>query len=383
MISLSSLEQYKTFSDLILDSIPGGACFLIVEIDKVSWLIKSRDLAFPLQVDTPLAETDDGVMSIRHKKVIHNFLPKSDVGADYSIVSIPIIDEQGNCTSSFNAVFPKEHPIESAFERIAPFLSETFSEGSILYMTDKHNVTFKYASSKFDIPILEVGRALSNNDASTKVIKTKKSESAIMNAREKLGFDLFSSSFPMFSEDNKNEIYGTIGILTPKKAAGELISVSDNLENGLASIAAAIEELAASATEIHSNEKELNLSIKEITEVSNRINEISVFIKKIADETKMLGLNASIEAARAGEAGLGFGIVAEEIRKLSDQSKSTVPMIKNLTDNIKKKVEDASEKSKASLLSSQEQASATEQITASIEEIMALSSSLTKLASTL
>jgi methyl-accepting chemotaxis protein len=41
----------------------------------------------------------------------------------------------------------------------------------------------------------------------------------------------------------------------------------------------------------------------------------------------MLGLNAAIEAARVGEAGKGFGVVADEIRKLPAESKSTVPKI--------------------------------------------------------
>jgi methyl-accepting chemotaxis protein len=54
----------------------------------------------------------------------------------------------------------------------------------------------------------------------------------------------------------------------------------------------------------------------------------------MADETQMSGLNAAIEAARAGDAGRGFGVVAEEIRKLSDQSKQTAEQIRQLTKTI-------------------------------------------------
>lgn len=155
--------------------------------------------------------------------------------------------------------------------------------------------------------------------------------------------------------------------------------MSKNLDEGLEEISFTIEELAASASNIHVNEQHLNKNINEITGLTQEINEVSSLIKKIADETNILGLNAAIEAARAGEAGKGFGVVANQIRKLSEQSKSTVPKIKKLTDEIIHKVSESSEKSQSSLSSSQEQAAATEEVTASIEEITAMAEELNKI----
>jgi len=68
---------------------------------------------------------------------------------------------------------------------------------------------------------------------------------------------------------------------------------------------------------------------------SNEIGNIVQIISGISEQTNLLSLNASIEAARAGEAGRGFSVVAEEIRKLSDETKSATLNIKKMIDDIK------------------------------------------------
>lgn len=95
----------------------------------------------------------------------------------------------------------------------------------------------------------------------------------------------------------------------------------------------------------------------------SKINEITSLIDSIADQTNLLALNAAIEAARAGEAGKGFSVVAEEIRKLAEQSKAASANISNLvasiqsdssqtiktTDDVNNKLQDQIEVIKVSL----------------------------------
>jgi len=76
-------------------------------------------------------------------------------------------------------------------------------------------------------------------------------------------------------------------------------------------------------------------------ESAEKIDTASTMIQSIADQTNLLALNAAIEAARAGEAGRGFSVVAEEIRKLAEQSNNFTSDIKEVINELKSKSQSA------------------------------------------
>ncbi|MDP4088304.1 MAG: methyl-accepting chemotaxis protein [Bacillota bacterium] len=84
-------------------------------------------------------------------------------------------------------------------------------------------------------------------------------------------------------------------------------------------------------------EKRLNI-LKSIEEgkVVNDVKIMADSIASIAAQTNLLSLNAAIEAAQAGDRGRGFAIVADEIRKLADQSSKTVSDIQRVVDQVRK-----------------------------------------------
>ena len=124
-------------------------------------------------------------------------------------------------------------------------------------------------------------------------------------------------------------------ILELSGAAGKSASTAENLvRNGFAHVIAteqAISLLDAASVKISANATSLKTSAKEVETA------IAV-IRAIAEQTNLLALNAAIEAARAGEQGRGFAVVADEVRKLSEQAAQATKRIDEVLKQVSQDV---------------------------------------------
>jgi len=109
-------------------------------------------------------------------------------------------------------------------------------------------------------------------------------------------------------------------------------SLSENAMNVIESLNQKSVQTSLVTEEIVNNINTLNTDIKQIEDIVN-------FIGNISRQTNLLSLNAAIEAARAGESGKGFSVVAEQIRKLADQTQDALKTISTVIYDIQKKAE--------------------------------------------
>jgi len=186
------------------------------------------------------------------------------------------------------------------------------------------------------------------------------------------GFSFVGTATPLHDESGK--VIGGIAIQVRKQS--ELIEISNNmtdfLENAdeqVESIVHGSKNLAAASSRLMDESRLSEQNIHQTTEILS-------LMKRMADQTNLLGLNAAIEAARAGEAGRGFEVVASEIRKFSKETIESTERIRKTMEQIHRSTESMVNTIESITAVSNEQSEAIHQTADFIKEIKELSQKL-------
>jgi len=124
------------------------------------------------------------------------------------------------------------------------------------------------------------------------------------------------------------------------KLAPELTGIASKLAAGAQQQASQSREIAENVERMA---EQLSTAMETLHLSSSSVSDIVAAIKRVADQTRILSINASIEAARAGHIGLAFGAVAKEVESLAGQTHTATAQISGRVDTIQSNISTAVE----------------------------------------
>lgn len=114
----------------------------------------------------------------------------------------------------------------------------------------------------------------------------------------------------------------------------EMLSSAETVTSLVTKGSSVVADVSEQMNTLHSTIRHSSEIVGEMAHHSEEIQKITTLITDISEQTNLLALNAAIEAARAGEYGVGFAVVAEEVRKLAEQSKGSAAEIESMVKRI-------------------------------------------------
>lgn len=222
---------------------------------------------------------------------------------------------------------------------------------------------------------IQAGQPLHPGEPLTGVIRSNTPLRAEVPA-EFYGFEFTGTATPI--HDREGHVIG--GIAVQLRRQSELRMISDQISSALTQAGDRLAEVANGSNELaHFTQQLLGLALRTGEQVSET-DEVVSLIKNVASQTHLLGINAAIEAAHAGDKGRGFGVVAGEIRKLSNETVTSTKVIQGTLLSFKEATSQMGESIERIASIVQDQALSSEQISAFIEEIQEMSGKLNEFA---
>ncbi len=258
--------------------------------------------------------------------------------------------------------------IQSVLDMV-PYLKDLYSDDIAIAVCNTESYEIFVAGGEISMPV-KAGEPV-NKDSF--IYRAMQENIPLYGRRELYGIPYYAMVTPLREGDR---VVGGVAIMKSLKKQIELQQMAEILTAGLVQLQSSSQQINVDAENLSCVGEGLGELSKLALSHTMRSGEITDIIKKIAQQTNLLGLNASIEAARSGEAGKGFKVVAEEIRKLSISTRESVENIERIVEDINKTNSEIETKTHLIEITSRDQVKAVHESYAAVQSLFALAEDL-------
>jgi len=263
---------------------------------------------------------------------------------------------------------------------IAPNMHEWYDQDISVIVTDHKNVLGAYNNPRLDLGV-QAGELMEKYKDSAAYTVLRTGQRMVTHVSKEQS--QFSVSYVAICSPIKDggEFVGAITIAVSTEKNNALLEIAEEILSAVEEIYASAENLSAQSQELSATAKTMDDETSLVQSDIVHVSEITVAINNISKQSNILGINAAIESARAGETGRGFGVVAQEIRKLADHTKDSATTIQQDVFKVQSSVGRLIDSVSQLAVVSESQAIGVTELTQALNQISHMAERLVKLGS--